>query len=294
MSDTYSSRKALKLATALYMVTDIMSEKEPLKWHLRNCAVALLESDAASILRGIEQTLDILSIARIARAVSPMNADVLEDELRALEVLLAARGSAAPTPAPLFTSDFFDVLEIAAPTRGGEEQADASLATIAATTEAVAVKAETAEAKPVAPPIEKKIPVSTPLSAPRLQMSDIPKPIAPLPIKEKEVIKAKPITMVPEGGIRSAVAPHITLVDADVQERQARSEETRNSRREIITGVIATKQNCSIKDISAKLQNVSEKTIQRELSAMVEEGILIKEGDRRWSTYRIARLPLLH
>jgi predicted ArsR family transcriptional regulator len=88
--------------------------------------------------------------------------------------------------------------------------------------------------------------------------------------------------------------PHVTLVDADVIDRQARTEETRSSRREVILGVISSRDNCSIKDIATKLPQVSEKTIQRELSAMVEEGILIKEGDRRWSTYRVARLPVVN
>ena len=84
---------------------------------------------------------------------------------------------------------------------------------------------------------------------------------------------------------------HLLLrCDVEAHDRGARNEETKNTRRDIILHTIAEKKNCSIKDISVKLQSVSEKTIQRELSSMVEEGILFKEGDRRWSTYRIARL----
>jgi predicted HTH transcriptional regulator len=108
-------------------------------------------------------------------------------------------------------------------------------------------------------------------------------------VTPKEAPKPKPINTVVPQGIRSTFAPHVTLIDADVVDRQARTEETRSSRREVILGVISHKDNCSIKDIAGKLSSVSEKTIQRELSAMVEEGILIKEGDRRWSTYRVAR-----
>lgn len=41
----------------------------------------------------------------------------------------------------------------------------------------------------------------------------------------------------------------------------------------------------SIRHIVEGVPGVSSKTIQRELSAMVFEGILVKKGERRWSTY---------
>jgi hypothetical protein len=287
MSDTYSSRKALKLATALYMVTDIMSEKEPLKWHLRDCAVALLGTDAASMLRGIEQTLDILSIARIARAVSPMNADVLEEELKALEVLISARGSAAPTPAPMFTHDFFEVLELAA---ARPAQAATTPSETLASYETATVEAPLVETPVAAASVEHKLPEPTPMAVATPKFTPVATAAPAAPAVPKEAPKPKPINTVPPQGIRSTFAPHITLIDADVIDRQARSEETRSSRREVILNVVGSRENCSIKDIASKLPQVSEKTIQRELSAMVEEGILAKEGDRRWSTYRVARV----
>ncbi len=59
-------------------------------------------------------------------------------------------------------------------------------------------------------------------------------------------------------------------------------------RRETILSVIKNKQRASIKDISTIIRGVSEKTIQRELSALVEAGMVLKEGERRWSTYSLA------
>ncbi len=44
----------------------------------------------------------------------------------------------------------------------------------------------------------------------------------------------------------------------------------------------------SIRDIVGAVPGVSEKTIQRELSRLVSEGVLVKKGERRWSTYRRA------
>jgi len=58
-------------------------------------------------------------------------------------------------------------------------------------------------------------------------------------------------------------------------------------RRETILSVIKSKHKVSIKDISTLIRGVSEKTIQRELSALIEAGIVRKEGERRWSTYSL-------
>ncbi len=43
----------------------------------------------------------------------------------------------------------------------------------------------------------------------------------------------------------------------------------------------------SIKDIVVAVPGVSEKTVQRELGALVMAGRLTKEGERRWSRYRL-------
>ena len=59
-------------------------------------------------------------------------------------------------------------------------------------------------------------------------------------------------------------------------------------RRETIMSIMKNKQKASIKDISTLIRGVSEKTIQRELSALIEEGIVSKQGERRWSTYSLA------
>lgn len=58
-------------------------------------------------------------------------------------------------------------------------------------------------------------------------------------------------------------------------------------RRDAILSVIKNKQQASIKDISTHIRTVSEKTIQRELSALITAGIVRKEGERRWSTYSL-------
>jgi DNA-binding transcriptional ArsR family regulator len=59
-------------------------------------------------------------------------------------------------------------------------------------------------------------------------------------------------------------------------------------RREALLDILKNKQKASIKDISTLIRDVSEKTIQRELSALIDEGVVLKQGERRWSTYSVA------
>jgi DNA-binding transcriptional ArsR family regulator len=60
------------------------------------------------------------------------------------------------------------------------------------------------------------------------------------------------------------------------------------SRQDTILSLIKEKGTVSIKDISLIVRGVSEKTIQRELQALVETGRVSKRGQRRWSTYSLA------
>jgi hypothetical protein len=62
----------------------------------------------------------------------------------------------------------------------------------------------------------------------------------------------------------------------------------KTGRQGIILDIVKKKKEIMIKDISSVISDCSEKTIQRELLAMVEDGILKKEGERRWSKYTLA------
>jgi hypothetical protein len=60
------------------------------------------------------------------------------------------------------------------------------------------------------------------------------------------------------------------------------------ARRDSILSVIRNKGNASIKDISNVIRGVSEKTLQRELLGLIASGIVVKNGERRWSSYTLA------
>lgn len=60
------------------------------------------------------------------------------------------------------------------------------------------------------------------------------------------------------------------------------------ARRNDVLSIVRNKGKVSIKDISEILKDIGDKTLQRELHGLVQEGVLIKEGEKRWTLYKIA------
>lgn len=60
----------------------------------------------------------------------------------------------------------------------------------------------------------------------------------------------------------------------------------KNNRRDEILSFIPKGIDVSIKDISSKIKDCSEKTIQRELNNLVFEKAIVRIGEKRWSKYR--------
>jgi len=62
-----------------------------------------------------------------------------------------------------------------------------------------------------------------------------------------------------------------------------------SDRKEIILNILKKDSNLTIKDFSSVIKDCSEKTIQRELTSLVEKGLVLKVGERRWSTYSLPK-----
>ena len=62
----------------------------------------------------------------------------------------------------------------------------------------------------------------------------------------------------------------------------------KNSRQDTIINLLKRKKEIMIKDVSSLISGCSEKTVQRELLAMVHAGVLKKIGEKRWSRYTLA------
>lgn len=64
--------------------------------------------------------------------------------------------------------------------------------------------------------------------------------------------------------------------------------DNKKDREESILSVLREKGPSDIKDISGMIRGVSEKTIQRELTALISFGRIKKTGERRWTTYQLS------
>ncbi len=81
--------------------------------------------------------------------------------------------------------------------------------------------------------------------------------------------------------------PTRKVVDNGHLMNRVEKKDRKNKRQIKILDVIKDIKEASIKDISDKIKDCSEKTIQRELILMVNGGVLKKEGERRWSRYSL-------
>ncbi|HEY0010911.1 MAG TPA: hypothetical protein VGB97_03320 [Candidatus Paceibacterota bacterium] len=90
---------------------------------------------------------------------------------------------------------------------------------------------------------------------------------------------------VPERTAKPVLAPK--SAPATRQPKGQVSDKT-NSRRDAIVSILKSKGPSYIKDISTVIRDVSEKTVQRELQALVESGEVTRTGERRWTTYTLA------
>lgn len=65
--------------------------------------------------------------------------------------------------------------------------------------------------------------------------------------------------------------------------------EVHGERRTLIMDILTRGGALGIKDIAAQMVGCSEKTVQRELSVLIHEGKVKKEGEKRWSSYTLIR-----
>lgn len=74
---------------------------------------------------------------------------------------------------------------------------------------------------------------------------------------------------------------------APIVQKQPISSDKNTLRKEQILGIIREKGEVNIKDVARVITDCSEKTLQRDLLALVSDGMVKKRGERRWSTYSL-------
>jgi hypothetical protein len=236
-------QKSEKLATAVYMITDIIDSREPVRWKIREEAMEILSlmsaplGDASSkwnvlyrITQAIERIEHILMLARNAKLISSMNASVVMKEYAELKEKVANAWGDDSDHEPLkLNHQFFkvDALPVVHPRRSFPQ-----------------------------PELKRTIAVETPA------------------ISQHITVQQKIVTDTP-------------VVKTDTQSDIPKLEGKKTDRRSVILALLKVKPELSVSDALKEFPGVSDKTVQRELVAMVESGILQKKGEKRWSTYSL-------
>lgn len=117
----YIFKKTEKITAALYLVSGLLKDDEPLKWELRDRGVELINSsftasssmpvDRNSVIQSLFtsalETISLLNVARVSNLISPMNHSVLVKEIDQILGLLRDRLTASAESAGLILSESF-------------------------------------------------------------------------------------------------------------------------------------------------------------------------------------------
>ena len=260
-----ASERAEKMVSALYLVTSLLPEKEPIKNKLRSDGLSLLslcienaqESTRdkgvviKTLLRSLEEIASLLLVAKISGTISPMNAELLMRGFATLQSFFEAKETSlyeglSSNDSPLVSGlEEGQTKELSTWMSSKDlegEQRDRGAEGMVTEGE----RGETSEryGSKVTVPVKEAVKEFGESPLPKVWMSRTVKEIP------RGVFKARKV-----------------------------------SRREQILEVFVKGRDVSIKDISAKVKGCSEKTIQRELNALVFDHLLERIGEKRWSRY---------
>lgn len=222
----YIVKRSERLLRAVYLITDIMPEREPLRWLLRKHALRLLDemndasmTDTHRLAFLVTVILERIMLGRSLGLISEMNMDHL---VRAYETLRD---------------------DIAKGIGGRGAQLSSTILY----------------------PTGEEVNKATERMLDQDRASSIGQP-------RKHVTDRK------KRSVKRVERPPRTVV--------AKRDEA-DDRREVLLSRFRKDEKLAIRDVMERMPGFSEKTIQRDLVALTDDSKLIREGKRRWTTYRL-------
>ena len=271
---TTLAKKCERIATAIYLVTNFLSDTEPLKSRLRTLSIDLVREASSTrsnghmteghnldVLRGtILETLSLLELSFIAGLLSEMNFSILKREYAVLrdsiEIKKASRESRTDNVLgeTFFGSSFH-----------AEDQAHKDIIHKGHYDNTMSFKMSDKDTD-----IKKsEIRNSRQLELPRSDFKNF---------TSSEAHRS------PSVQPRHATVPQIGTPASNIRTTSNVDKEARQSR---IIKLVKDSHEVMVKDITVHFPGLSEKTLQRELVALVVKGVLKKTGERRWSRYSL-------
>ena len=259
-----------RLTSAVYMITALLSDNEPLKWKTRELSLKLLSdlplslssssgrgykrqtlyryANTEGVLVALDEMLSLISVAIAGGSVSQMNFTILQKEYTALKNTIATN----------FSTQNFNSYWLS-----GREQLlppavfNHSLNHLSNINKVVQQEA----------PRESKL---------NSDYSDQVSIKNNFSNSNNQTIKDKTLS------VKSVSNPKINNTKTGL------IGQVKNDRQTTIVEYLKGHSWASIKDIAGQIPDCSSKTVQRELVELVNSGVLQKTGDRRWSRYAVA------
>lgn len=265
------AKKSERLVTALYIVTDLVDGSEPIKNGLRKNSVMLLSSmnalmqydvkdrsaEFACALKSVMEIISLLHVASATGLVSEMNGNLLIDGFRMLQSVLEKKQ-------PILTKEMISVDKedtLYDKTEGytGIVSTSYDALTLSELTRGGGSQIKRTE-------------ISSPES--KGQMLDYKRQEAVLHKGQESTTKTE--------SVHSDLMKHANSQTPSIASSFQNRKQTR---REQIVALFVKGVDVSIKDIAARIKGCSEKTIQRELNALVLDYTIERIGEKRWSRY---------
>ncbi|MCK5096306.1 MAG: DeoR family transcriptional regulator [Candidatus Pacebacteria bacterium] len=268
--------KTEKLVTAVYMITNFFSDKEPIKWKLRDVCLSML-SDASvlkdrtqaeqanlfmAMLSSVGETISLLEISHLSGFISEMNYTVLKREYLMMSEHISQREELKKTlnrvslPEAFFEDQEYRELSDAV----GKSRADLNRNTRSSRQFSPKERMQNGSPHLISPHTRRGI-------------SEIKDSMQTSAIGQNDFLN------------RNGHKDISTQKEND--KNIGRVEKVKNKRCKVMLDMLKDKSDLTIKDITAKITDCSEKTIQRELVALVQKGVIKKTGERRWSRYSL-------
>jgi len=292
------AKKSEKLVTALYLVTDLMADSEPIKHGLRKNAVALLSSmnslaqldvkdrvlELKMSLKSVTEISSLLHVAVTTGTVSKMNGELLVEGFRSLQLVLEKKQ-------PIFTKEMLHVEdEEELDSEASFQSAVSSTSYDALTPLSIARLHENErelrrnqeslrQAQLLSRIAGKGQTRETSIKDTMLYNKDTKDTIIKDVSKNREVVRD--ITT-KQGSTHAVLMEHAARPGTGLA---SSFQMKKLSRREQILALFVHGVDVSIKDIAARIKGCSEKTIQRELNALLYDNVIERIGEKRWSRY---------
>lgn len=250
---SFTHQKVKKLAAAVYMITNFFADQEPLKWSLRALSTELLKRNIATKDSAFGYTQE---------AEEKIRETILET-VSLLEVGSFA-GLVSPMNVTVLKKEFNELLE-KMNTMSASSQKNEALNT----EQFFFVEEPKQEA-----------------SKESFNYGQTP----PHPQQVKKQIKDNSNVLYSEPKTQTLPQRHEEEshgTDRSMLKDYSPVAVKKNKRQSTIINLIKRKREIMIKDVVGLINDCSEKTIQRELLALVDEGVLKKEGERRWTKYSL-------